>query len=291
MLSGDKKYYDIIERTLYNGLISGLSLDGKQFFYPNALESDGVYTSNRGTCSRQGWFDCSCCPTNLIRFLPSVSGLIYAQEDQNLYVNLYASNEAEMIINDKKINVSQQTNYPWEGLVAILVKAEKPVDFTLKLRLPGWALGEVVPSDLYQYQNSENPDIEVMVNGKKAKGKVENGYYLITQTWEGNTEIKLNLPMSVKKVESNKKVLENVGKLSLEYGPLVYTIEEIDNKPQFDQVALNGTETYRMEKMNDLLGGVNVMQVHNDQVDFMAIPYYAWSNRGVGKMKVWLPSK
>ena len=156
-LTGDAKYYDIIERTLYNGLISGISLDGKKFFYPNPLESDGKYQFNQGACTRQPWFDCSCCPTNIIRFLPSVPELIYATIADSVYINLYISGNADIIVNQKKIEIIQQTDYPLDGKINITVNPEKKTIFTLKLRVPGWARNEVVPGNLYKYID-ENPE-------------------------------------------------------------------------------------------------------------------------------------
>lgn len=286
-LTGDVKYFDVIERTLYNGLISGLSLDGQQFFYPNALESDGVYKFNQGACTRKDWFDCSCCPTNVIRFIPAMPGLIYSKSGNNLYVNLYAANEAMVELQDHNVLVSQNTSYPWDGKVKVNVNPEEAGEFTIKLRVPGWARNEVLPGDLYSYTSQTDDVNTITVNGEKINLTVEDGYYSITRNWKIYNEITLDFPMTVRKVEANGLVEEDLGKMSLEYGPLVYAVEEIDNKGTFDDIQLAPNDQFKVEIQPELLGGVNI--ISNQKLT--AIPYYTWSNRGIGKMKVWLPAE
>lgn len=281
--SGDVKYFDIIERTLYNGLISGLSLDGEKFFYPNALASDGVYKFNQGACTRKSWFDCSCCPTNIIRFIPSLPGLMYSKTKNTFYLNLYASNEATIELENNIVHISQQTNYPWEGNVAITVDPEKNSEFTIKLRVPNWAKNEVLPSDLYQYTEKSSKNTPLFINGKPTTIEEINGYFSITKTWKKGETITLNFPMEVKKVVSNTNIIENKDNVALEYGPLVYAVEEIDNKNNFDAITINASDTFNVKK-DTILGGINTIE--NNKLK--AIPYYAWSNRGLGKMKVWI---
>jgi DUF1680 family protein len=283
-LYGDVKYFDVIERTLYNGLISGLSLDGTKFFYPNALESDGVYTFNQGACTRKDWFDCSCCPTNVIRFIPSIPGLIYSKSKDALYVNLYASNEAEIDLNIAKIKISQQTNYPWDGKVNFTVQADKATDFEIKFRIPGWARNEVLPGELYTYTDKKTTNVTLFVEGKKQEFTTEDGYVVLKRKWDTPTRISLNIPMEVRKVQSSPLVAENAGKVALEYGPLVYAFEEVDNALSWDQWNINSTTPFTMSKEVALLGGVNTIKTDK----LKAVPYYAWSNRGIGKMKVWV---
>ena len=177
-MTGNSDYFNIIERSLYNGLISGISLDGKQFFYPNALESDGVHKNNRGSCTRQSWFDCSCCPTNLIRFIPSIPGLIYSTSKNELYVNLYASNTAKITLDKTELEISQQTNYPWDGKVTITVSPKKESEFTIKLRIPGWARNQVLPGDLYSYKSAASAKITLTINGKPFDYKEDKGYII-----------------------------------------------------------------------------------------------------------------
>ncbi|MCV9929581.1 glycoside hydrolase family 127 protein [Flavobacterium sp. LS1R49] len=286
-LTGKSQYFDVIERTMYNGLISGISLDGKEFFYPNALEADGVFKSNRGSCTRQAWFDCSCCPTNLIRFVPSIPGLIYSKSKDVLYVNLYASNNAAFTLGKTDLQISQQTGYPWNGKVNISVNPKKESQFTIKLRVPGWARNEVLPGDLYSYKKTSTQKATINLNGETLAIQPENGYFTITRNWKKGDEISLNFPMEVQEVETNGKVETNKNKVSLEYGPIVYAVEEIDNKTNFDKINVLSGDTFTVKKEANLLQGVNVIE----NSKFKAIPYYSWSNRGVGKMKVWLDYK
>jgi len=282
---GDVKYFDVIERSLFNGLISGLSLDGINFFYPNALESDGVYKFNQGACTRKSWFDCSCCPTNLIRFIPSIPGLIYSKSAKDIYVNLYASNQAKIAFNGEEIKIVQNTNYPWDGKVILTVTPTTETEFTLKLRVPGWSRNEVLPSDLYAYSNEMKKRPSINLNGKKINADIQDGYFLVTKAWVANDRIELNFPMEVRTVKAHENVEEDIGKLSLEYGPLVYAAEGLDN-PSFDEIAVSSTANFSVQN-EDILNGVNTITWK----EFKAIPYYAWSNRGIGKMKVWLTEK
>lgn len=286
-LYGASKYFDVIERTMYNGLISGISLDGKQFFYPNALEADGVYKSNRGSCTRQDWFDCSCCPTNLIRFIPSIPGLVYSKSNDVLYVNLYASNNASFQLGKTDLQISQQTSYPWNGKIAISVNPKKESKFTIKLRVPGWSRNEVLPGDLYSYKKVSTQKATVSLNGEALAIQPENGYFTITRNWKKGDKINLNLPMEVQEVVTSPKAATNVNKVALEYGPIVYAVEEIDNKSNFDKIDIKTADTFKVKKEAHLLQGVNVIE----NSKFKAIPYYSWSNRGIGKMKVWLDYK
>jgi uncharacterized protein len=290
MLTGDVKYYDMIERTLYNGLIPGISLDGTKFFYPNALESDGEYAFNQGACTRKSWFDCSCCPTNLIRFLPAMPKLIYARQKDTLLVNLYASNSAAMEIGNTRVNISQSTEYPWNGQVLIDINPEKRHSFTVKLRIPGWARNEVLPGDLYSYENAAPDSPEVFINSEPVPFTPQNGYITITRQWTEGDKITLELPMIVRMVKASDKVIENKGKRSLEYGPLVYCAEESDNPSTVDNLSVTPNTSWTVSYQPDLLHGVNTISWKNAENDMpkVAIPYYAWSNRGIGKMKVWM---
>jgi hypothetical protein len=286
-LTGDVKYFDVIERTLYNGLLSGLSLDGRQFFYPNALESDGKYKFNQGTCTRKDWFDCSCCPTNVIRFIPSLPGLVYSKCRDTLYVNLYASNSAKVELENNTLGVMQQTSYPWDGKVSLTINPEKEGEFSIKFRVPGWARNEVLPGDLYRYLTPSDSSVSVSLDGTTVDAPIRDGYITLSRNWNKGELVELKFPMEVREVSTNLRVKENIGKAALEYGPIVYAVEEADNKDGFDDISIGQADAFEITKEAALLGGVNV--IRNDHL--MAIPYYAWSNRGVGKMKVWLPLK
>ncbi len=302
MLTGDIKYYDILERTLYNALIAGISLDGTTFFYPNPLESDGKYAFNMGSCTRQGWFDCSCCPTNLIRFIPSIPGLIYSTYADTLLINLYASNKARIAINNTDIEVIQETGYPWHGKVKITVNPVKDHEFTVKLRIPYWARNIAVPGDLYHYDRDYPMVINVAVNGENIQYQQNMEYVTIKRRWHKGDRIDLSFPMQVKKIVANPSVKENLNKIAIEYGPLVYCAEEADNTADIDKVLLKEDGVFQAEFRNDLLGGIIIINGEARATDNKAtraqktaqdkltlIPYYAWSNRGKGKMKVWFP--
>ncbi|MBN2347270.1 MAG: glycoside hydrolase family 127 protein [Bacteroidales bacterium] len=293
--TGQVKYYDIIERTLYNALISGISLEGDKFFYPNPLEADGEYAFNKGACTRQSWFDCSCCPTNLIRFLPSVPNLIYATDKDNLYINLFMSNEASISLDGNKIKLSQETEYPWSGKILFLVNPEKQNEFTIKIRVPGWARNNALPGNLYSYANPGTEKIRLKINGQAEDTFTNEEYITITRLWEKGDTIELNFPMQIQKLIADEKIESDRNLVALEYGPIVYCAEEIDNPYDFTKLAVPGIKNLKVIKRNDLLNGVNIITGNvdtlsdNNKSTLTLVPYYAWSNRGIGKMRVWMP--
>jgi DUF1680 family protein len=286
-LTGLSKYYDVLERTLYNALIAGISLEGTEFFYPNPLESDGLYAFNMGDCTRQSWFDCSCCPTNLIRFIPFIPNLIYATQGDSVYVNLFMSNKAAIPVQGKTVEIQQETNYPWQGNISLNVKTEKPQKFTLKIRIPGWAMNEVSPGSLYSYNDKLDETFQILLNGSSIQTQVKNGYVEISKEWTGDNRIELILPMKIRQVVASQNVSADQGLSSIEYGPLVYCMEGIDNA-NFDQTFLKPQTNYFIEMQSGLLGGVNVIYEKTENDKQMFVPYYAWANRGKGKMKVWI---
>ena len=290
LLTGDSKYYDIIERTMYNGLISGISLDGKNFFYPNPTESDGKYEFNMGACTRQPWFDCSCCPTNLIRFIPSIPGLVYATNEDSLYVNLFISNNAQVKIDGEQIRITQQTNYPWNGHINISVNPEEEKTFTLKLRIPGWAENRPVPGNLYSYNDNDKSKIILKVNGKDVGIKLNSGYAEISRNWSRGDKVELVLPMEVHQVIANEKVKADSNKVAFEYGPIVYCAEEIDNKQILD-ISIPKNLNFDIQVETILSNKIVALKSKISNKEFTLIPYYIWSNRGAGKMKVWFPEK
>jgi len=288
-LSGDVRYNDVLERTLYNGLISGISLSGTEFFYPNALEADGKFKFNRGACTRQGWFDCSCCPTNLIRFIPAIPGLIYATQKDTLYVNLYMSNTADILLNKQQIKITQKTAYPWNGKIQLTVNPENAGKFTLKLRVPGWARNEVLPGGLYQYKRVSNALPSLRINGKEVRTAIKNGYFIINRNWNQKDRVEVNFPMEIREVIASQKIQDDLHKVSLEYGPLVYAIEEVDNPKNINVIAIGNATSFTIKKRPELLKGIYTIEGVSGNDKFTAIPYYSWSNRGIGKMKIWIP--
>jgi DUF1680 family protein len=282
--TGRVQYLDVLERTLYNGLLAGLSLDGTHFFYPNPLESDGEYAFNQGAHTRKSWFDCSCCPTNLIRFIPSIAGLLYSTSADSLYVNLYAGSEARVPLENTVLEIQQETQYPWSGVVNIRVSSTKDVPAVLKLRIPYWARNKVLPGDLYTYleENANSPIVRM--NGEEIQPLVKDGYMVLERTWKED-EIRLEFPMAPRKVVADSRVAEDQGKIALECGPLVYAFEQVDQKEDLDRLRLAPSENFSPKMENELLGGVVTLSSENAK----AVPYYSWSNRGIGKMKVWIP--
>ena len=241
LFHGDAKYYDVLERSLYNGVLSGISLDGGKFFYPNPLESAGGY-------ERKAWFGCACCPSNLCRFLPSVPGYVYATRGDSLYVNLFMEGVSEIQVGKYKLELRQQTAYPFEGTVRMQLTKGKG-DFVMKVRIPGWVRGEVVPSDLYRFADKKKTDYSVKVNGETVDGELENGYLAISRRWKKGDVVELSLDMTPRLVAANEKVADDRGKMAVERGPLVYCAEWPDNEdidlfsvllPREAQLAVTG---------------------------------------------------
>jgi uncharacterized protein len=294
LLHGDSKYIDVLERSLYNGVISGVGLDGKTFFYPNPLECDLQFKFNSGEkLDRQPWFDCSCCPTNICRFLPSVPGYIYAQGPNSIYVNLFVQSSSTIQFDKKnKVTISQETRYPWDGQVKISVSPEKAGNFALHLRIPGWVENKPVPSDLYSYVAPEKDSVMVTVNNKPVLFKSEKGYAVIDREWQKGDVVEYVLPMSIHRVEANAKVVDDLGKVAIERGPIVYCLEGIDN-PNIDQVSISDHTELSSNYNPNLLNGIGIISGSNEleNENFTAIPYYVWNNRGINKMKVWIQKK
>jgi DUF1680 family protein len=280
-LTGEAGYFDILERMLYNSVISGISLKGTKFFYSNPLEADGKYRFNYGSCTREAWFDCSCCPTNLIRFIPSIPNMIYAAHEDTLYVNLFMSNRAEIPLGKKIVKIEQQTEYPRNGKVVLRIKPENPRTFTLKIRIPSWAQNTPAPGGLYAYTNDAKMQ-------PSEKPNTADGYYTITRTWMPDDSLSLDFPMEVRTVKVRPEVKEDAGKFSVEYGPLVYCMEEADNLEGFAKTA--SPQSFTVAWRPELLGGINLIEGQSVGSKCRLIPYYTWSNRGIGKMKVFFDS-
>lgn len=296
LLHGDAKYIDVLERTLYNGMISGVSLEGNTFFYPNCLESDGKYKFNQGSLTRKAWFDCSCCPTNVMRFIPSVPGYIYAYRGDSLYVNLFVASEASVDIAGTGLAISQETEYPWKGKIKINVNPKKDKVFTINIRIPGWASEKAVPSDLYRYLEKNAPEITLKVNGDLLDYNINKGFTVITRKWSKGDIIELDLPMPVRKVLANEKVKDDRDKIALVRGPIVYCAEGADNDIEVLKLNIPDNAELKSEYRQDLLNGLVVIEgkvssKSGEEKELTAIPYYAWSHRGPGEMAVWLRRK
>ncbi len=293
LLHGDAKYIDVLERTLYNGMLSGVSLTGDSFFYPNCMASDGKFKFNHGALSRQPWFDCACCPSNVARFLPSVPEYIYAHCNDSLYINLFVANKARIRLQETVIDVEQQCDYPWDGKVRALLNPETAKRFTVRLRIPGWALDEPLPGDLYRFLDEDPEAITLKMNGKAIDYEIEKGFAVISRIWSKGDVIEINLPMSIRRVAAHEKVEDNRNKVALVRGPVVYCAEWVDNGGTALDLVLPDNAELSFEHRRDLLACVTVakgsaLNQSGEKRELVAIPYYAWSHRGPGEMAVWL---
>jgi DUF1680 family protein len=282
LLHGEAKYIDVMERTLYNSLISGVSLNGDRFFYQNPLES-------KGRRERSPWFEVACCPGNIVRFIPSFPGYIYAKRDDSLYVNLFVQSRINVELMNQKVSLSQETRYPWEGNVHINVDPDEEGEFAVLIRIPGWARGQPVPSDLYRFLDEHTDDVDIRISGTPYPIERENGYAKLRRTWKKGDRIELNLSMPVRRVQSHENVQDNQGKIALQRGPIVYCFEGVDNEGRVLNRSLPDDSRWKTEFHPDLLGGLTVIKgSFSDKRPFAAIPYYAWAHRGAGEMAVWI---
>jgi DUF1680 family protein len=295
LLHGESKYIDVLERVLYNGFLSGISLGGDKFFYPNPLESFGQY-------HRSAWFNCACCPSNITRFIPSIPGYIYAQGNDSLYVNLFVASEAHLELRGHKVSLQQETQYPWDGNVKITVNPEKTAKFAVNVRIPGWAIGQPVPSDLYRYLGKSGEAVVIRVNGADIPLDISQGYVRVQRTWKPGDTIEASFPMAVHRILANPAVKDDSGKVALERGPIVYCAEWPDNGGHVSNLVLENSVPLNAERRDNLLDGVTVIKgaalaLYEDNSsgpalakteEFIAIPYYAWAHRGEGEMTVWL---
>ncbi len=321
LLTGDARYLDVVERVIYNGFLSGVSMEGNRFFYPNPLEAP----RGRG---RSPWFDCACCPSNVVRFVPSIPGYAYAHRGDALYVNLFIGGSATVgqvgnLPYKSSVRVKQETRYPWDGAVRITLDPVQSREFAVHVRIPGWARSEPVPSDLYRYLNNDGSPtkgdspifaarksgqspVSLKVNGSPAEVKLDKGFAVIRRVWQQGDTIELGLPMAIRRVVAHEKVLDDAGRVALERGPIVYCAEGLDQKGgRVVSLLLPDSAPLGSEFRKDLLGGVQVVlgkaasvsrakdgkPVAGAEQDFLAIPYYAWAHRGPSPMTVWLARK
>lgn len=301
LLHGDAKYIDCLERTLYNGVISGMSVDGGRFFYPNPLACDGKYRFNAdNTIERQPWFGCACCPSNLCRFIPSLPGYVYAVKDNSLYINLFAAGQADINVGGKTVRLEQTTEYPWDGDIAISVAAPGPKQFKMLVRIPGWVRGQVVPSDLYKFNDNVSTGWQVSVNGQKVDGQLQKGYLVIDRKWKKGDVVRIHFDMEARTVKADDKVKDDRGRVAVERGPLVYCAESVDNDFDLFHFVMPAKPVFKLEKCDGMINGINVLttdgqvlstdsngRVKTTDATLTLIPYYSWNHRGEGTMTVW----
>lgn len=263
--TGDSKYADVMERSMYNGALAGISLEGDLFFYVNPLESVGKH-------HRKPWYGCACCPSQICRFLPSIGNYIYGLSQDAVWVNLYMGNTAEVKVNGKNVTLTQETNYPWEGAVALTVGTKSPVKTQMRMRIPEWC-----------------KSYTLAVNGTAVDVPVEKGYAVIDRKWKNGDKIELVLDMPVEVVAADPRVKENEGRRALQRGPLVYCLEEADNKVDYDQLRISEDASFSTEFKPDFLRGVVTITAQTGSQTLNYIPYYSWDNREPGRMQVWVP--
>ena len=304
LLHGQSKYIDILEKTLYNSMLSGVSLSGDRFFYPNPLESNGHQ-------SRQAWFGCACCPSNVARFVPAIPGYIYAVTDKELYVNLFISNDANISLGKRTVSISQKANFPWDGKVEITVNPETRSRFILKIRIPGWARNEAIPGGIYKFTENDNDPVKLSVNGQISDIQTEEGYAVVSRVWKHGDKVEIEFPMPVRKVIADDRVKEDTGKIAFQRGPIIYCAEWPEYKTgnvldlvikkdaafttEFDPSLLDGTQVINTfgvqinKTVNDnVKSGLRPVTITVEQ-PVKLIPYALWNNRGAGQMRVWFP--
>jgi hypothetical protein len=297
-LHQDAKYIDVMERVLYNGFADGVSLKGDRFFYQNPLRSFGNY-------ERFDWIDVPCCPPNVVRLLASLGSYIYAQSSDAVYVNLFVGSKAKISLpSGNTVAINQETRYPWEGAVSIVVNPERAEAFPVLVRIPGWARNEVLSGDLYEYADTVEEKPALSVNGRPVELKMESGYARIERKWAKGDKVELHFPMPVRRVKANAQVQEDRDMVALQRGPLVYCAEWPDNNGRALNLIVPESTKFESQWRPELLNGVQVvtgnveaLQREGDSSELkrqphplVAIPYHAWSNRGPGEMAVWMSS-
>lgn len=280
----DSKYYDVIERATYNGILSGISQDGSHFYYKNPLES-------KGNKKRTEWNSCACCPPNLARYIASMGSRVYGVKNDRLYVNMYAENQADMEVNGTNVHLLQETDYPWEGDVRLTINPDKKQTFSVYLRIPGWCLNQPLPGTLYRvYERDKmNECPNVWVNGEEIDYQIEKGYIRINRKWSKGDVVRLELLMQPQRIVSHPAVLQNENCAALTYGPFVYCAEEIDNVTDWDKLELSLSEPFSCYSMTTDFSIVPKMPVLSQNDELKLIPYFLWANRDTCKMKVWIP--
>ena len=265
LMEADAQYADIFERVVYNNVLAGVGMDGTHFFYVNPLASNGRH-------HRQPFFECACCPSNVVRFVPSLPGYVYAVGRDGVFVNLYVAGMAKIFLNDNRVTLAQETKYPWEGDVVLSVEPQKPAEFTIHLRIPGWCRGA-----------------KMSVNGQPVALDVNKGYAHVRRRWQSGDRVRLELPMPVERIAAHPRVKADEGRVALQRGPIVYCFEAVDNSGRAKDLALPGDPCFNAEYRGNLLGGLTAITgVGADGRKVTAVPYDAWDHREPGEMVVWI---
>jgi len=304
LLHGQSKYIDILEKTLYNSMLSGVSLSADRFFYPNPLESNGQH-------QRQAWFGCACCPSNVVRFVPAIPGYVYAVTDNELYINLFISNDANIILGKRKVHISQKANFPWDGKVEIIVNPETNGKFILKIRIPGWAQNEAIPGGLYKFTDQDSEPVKLKINDSPTELQLADGYAVVSRKWKSGDKIEVDFPMPVRKVVADERVKEDKDKIAFQRGPVIYCAEWPDNSSgNVLNLVIKKDAAFTTEFEPSLFDGTQVIKTYGVHLNLTSdgkaetglrpastpgeepvklIPYALWNNRGAGQMRVWFP--
>jgi DUF1680 family protein len=298
MLTGESKYVDVLEKSLYNGALDGISLAGDKFFYGNTLAS-------MGRSSRRDWFGTACCPANIARLIESLGNYIYGSDAGNIWVNLFVGSNTVINVGGGEVPVAMKTNYPWDGQIAITVSPKQKTKFGLRIRLPGWVNGEAVPGGLYHFQDTAKNKVTVMLNGKAVDYHTDKGYAVIDREWINGDKVTVDLPMDIKRVSSRPEVKSNIERVAIQRGPMIYCVEGMDNDGRTVNIVLPKTallttfkQTVLSEPVISIQGEATVLtvsargdDVKTEKKKITAVPYYTWNNRGAGQMLVWLPER
>jgi len=292
---GDAKYMDVVERVIYNGFLSGVSMTGDRFFYPNPLES-------MNGAERSPWFTCACCPSNDVRFVPSIPGYIYAHRGKEIFVNLFVGGSTRLNLGKETVHITQSTNYPWSGKVELALGIQKSIPLTLNIRIPGWAQDKPLSGDLYRYMHPGSENARILINGEEQRYVITKGYAQFSRVWKDGDIVVAEFPMPVRRVLANMKIEDGRGKIALERGPLVFCLEGIDQPSgRVVDILIPDTAQLQTAFRPDMLGGVQVITgtgfgtrrnakgeaAIDGRRPFTAIPYYAWAHRGLHQMSVW----
>ncbi len=294
-LHRDAKYIDVMERILYNAVLTSVSLDGEKYFYQNPLRTFGE-------TARHHWFGPNCCPPNIVRILASLGDYVYARDGRDIYVNLFVGSRAEIENRGQLIEISQQTDYPWDGAVTITITPESSARFPLFVRIPGWTRNQPLPGDLYSYLEKMDNSVVIKVNDQEQPYTLEKGYARLDRNWDRGDKVELYFPMPVRRVISHEEVLDNAGMVALERGPLVYCVEGFDNDGNVMNLSIPDDAVFTPAYTPGLLGGIVTISgtvkamgrgadqtsVVSNDIEMTAVPYYVWANRGPGDMTVWL---
>jgi len=299
LASGDGAYIDVLEQSLYNNVLAGVSFSGDRFFYVNPLAADGRSGFNQGLAERFAWTGCPCCPVNLVRLIPRVGDYFYAVRGDEVFVNLFAAGQARIRAAGGEMALRQETRYPWDGRVRIEVVSAPAQPVGLRLRIPGWARNGPLPTDLYRYADESAEPVTLHLNGQPVPVTEKEGYTLLRRVWRAGDSIELNLPMPVRRVLAHEKVKEDAGRVALERGPLVYCVEGVDHGGQALNLILPDDAKLTTTGRPNSLGGITTIETAGQRVisgsaprtepaSLKFIPYYAWNHRGPGPMAVWL---